>query len=130
MDWMLLPLKRYADFSGRSRRKEYWMFALFQVVVGLVLGAVAGVAYVIGHHGNNPGALFWIVVSLIFIFVLAMFIPSLAVAVRRFHDQGKSGWMVLLQLIPWIGGLIVFIFMCLDGQRGENEFGPDPKEAA
>jgi uncharacterized membrane protein YhaH (DUF805 family) len=63
------------------------------------------------------------------LFYLAIFIPALAVQVRRFHDQDKSGWFVLLNFIPLVGGLIVFIFMCLDGTRGDNRFGPDPKMA-
>ena len=68
--------------------------------------------------------------ALLGIFALGSFIPALAVQVRRFHDQDKSGWMVLLAFIPFIGGLIVLVFMCLEGTRGGNRFGPDPKDPA
>jgi len=114
MEWMLMPLRRYADFSGRSRRKEYWMFFLAYV---LIL-AVTGILYEISHV---VGGLIAAVV------VLGLFIPSLAVQVRRFHDQDKSGWFVLLSIIPYIGGLIVLVFMAIDGTRGSNRFGEDPK---
>lgn len=125
MDWMLMPLRRYADFSGRSRRKEYWMFALFQV---LVIAAISVVALVTGGFSNTDGTgIGMIAIALFGLYALAIIIPSIAVQVRRFHDQDKSGWFVLLGFIPYVGGLIVLVFMCLDGTRGENRFGPDPK---
>ena len=132
MEWMLMPYRRYADFSGRSQRKEYWMFALFQFIVAMVLLAimfVGGMGSVNEMTGQaEPGTLFYIGIGLLVIFGLGTFIPSLAVSVRRFHDQDKSGWFLLLQLIPYIGGIIVLVFMCLDGTRGPNRFGPDPKD--
>lgn len=128
MEWMLMPLKRYADFSGRSRRKEYWMFALLQVIVifgiaiiGGVLGAFSPDAS--GEMSLGGGLMF----GLFGIYALGIIIPSIAVQVRRFHDQDKSGWFVLLGFIPYIGGIIVLVFMCLDGTRGKNRFGDDPK---
>lgn len=127
MEWALLPLKRYADFSGRSRRKEYWMFALLVVVVSMVL-AFVGIAL---GHGMATGSGIPMAAGpmmLVFgLFVLAIIIPSFAVQVRRFHDQDKSGWFVLLNLVPYVGGLIVLIFMCLEGTHGPNRFGEDPK---
>jgi uncharacterized membrane protein YhaH (DUF805 family) len=125
MEWMLMPLKRYADFSGRSRRKEYWMFVLGLVI----LYAIVAVPFALmGASGEaNPGLFGGIGGLLIVVAALALFIPSLAVQVRRFHDQDKSGWFVLLGLIPFVGGLIVLVFMCLEGTRGPNRFGPDPK---
>lgn len=132
MEWMLMPYRRYADFSGRSQRKEYWMFALFQFIVAMVLLAimfVGGMGSVNEMTGQaEPGTLFYIGIGLLVIFGLGSLIPSLAVSVRRFHDQDKSGWFLLLQLIPYIGGIIVLVFMCLDGTRGPNRFGPDPKD--
>lgn len=125
MEWMLMPLKRYADFSGRSRRKEYWMYSLFQAVIYLVLGVIAGVGMAMGTQGE-PGILFTLAVGLIVLAALAMMVPTLAVTVRRFHDQDKSGWFVLLSLIPWIGSIILLVFMCLSGTEGDNRFGPDP----
>lgn len=122
MEWMLMPLKRYADFSGRSRRKEYWMFVLLQMLllVPLVLIAMA-------LDGDaSGGGLF--LIAVLGLYFLVFLIPGLAVQVRRFHDQDKSGWLVLLGFIPYIGGLILLIFMCLEGTRGHNRFGPDPKD--
>ena len=120
MDWMTLPLKRYAEFSGRSRRKEYWMFVLFIIAVSVGIGIVEAILGLSATIGDAYGP-----ISLLFL--LAIFVPSLAVQVRRFHDQGRSGWFVLLNFIPFIGTLIVLVFMCLDGTDGPNEYGPDPK---
>ncbi|MDO7836933.1 DUF805 domain-containing protein [Sphingobium sp. HBC34] len=124
MEYMFLPLRRYADFSGRSRRKEYWMFALFYF---LLLGALFVMSDITGGDSGRFGSP---LIILFGIAILALFIPSLAVQVRRFHDQDKSGWFVLLNFIPYVGGIIVLVFMCLEGTRGENRFGPDPKQTA
>lgn len=125
MDWMLMPYRRYADFSGRSQRKEYWMFMLLFLIVyavgfTIMLGG--------GFGGDQPGPLFWVGGVLVGLFVIASFIPSIAVQVRRFHDQDKSGWFVLLNFVPYVGGIIVLVFMCIEGTRGPNRFGPDPKD--
>ena len=121
MEWMLMPLHRYADFSGRSRRKEYWMFALL-VIAGYV--ALALIGSVLSGGADGGGTLGTILIG---IFALAILVPSIAVQVRRFHDQDKSGWFVLLNFIPILGALIVFVFMLLEGTRGPNQYGPDPK---
>jgi uncharacterized membrane protein YhaH (DUF805 family) len=71
---------------------------------------------------------FWLGIVILGVFFLGTFIPSLAVQVRRFHDQDKSGWFILLNFVPYVGGLIVFVFMCLEGTRGPNRFGADPKD--
>jgi uncharacterized membrane protein YhaH (DUF805 family) len=123
MEWMLMPLKRYADFSGRSRRKEYWMFVLGVIIAEIVVSIIEGVLGLRGMIGGVYG-------PLMLILVLGLLVPSLAVMVRRLHDQDKSGWFVLLALIPLIGGLILLVFMCLEGTRGPNRFGPDPKDPA
>jgi len=130
MEWMLMPYKRYADFSGRSRRKEYWMFILFNFLLAMlcVMLMLAGGMSMDESGQSEPGPLFWVGALVLAAFVLGSIIPSIAVQVRRFHDQDKSGWMVLLGFIPYVGGLIVFIFMCLDGTRGPNRFGNDPKD--
>lgn len=129
MNWMILPYRRYAEFSGRSRRREYWSFALFYVLVMIVLNAVFGTnevtqdegAFVYGSRlvgaGGWIGGLFW----------LASIVPGLAVSVRRLHDQDRTGWLLLLWLIPLLGWFAVFVLMCLEGTRGPNRFGPDPK---
>lgn len=129
LEWALLPLKRYADFSGRSRRKEFWLFTLLITVVMIVLSVVTGAGAVfMDPETAASGAGFGMGIILILLLSLALFIPGLAVQVRRFHDQDKSGWFVLLNFIPYLGGLIVLVFMCLEGTRGPNRFGPDPKE--
>lgn len=128
MEWMLLPLKRYADFNGRSRRKEYWMFMLLQMIVLVVLGGIFGIAAAIGGGDNGPGALAWVVFAIIMIFGLAMIVPGIAVTVRRLHDQGKSGWFYLISLVPYVGAIVLLVFMCIDGIPGPNEYGESPKQ--
>jgi uncharacterized membrane protein YhaH (DUF805 family) len=135
MEWMLMPYKRYVDFSGRSRRKEYWMFALLFAIVyavcyALILTGIPSVDPATGQMTGGGGALATVGTALLAIFALGSFIPALAVMVRRFHDQDKSGWFVLLSLIPFVGSLIVLVFMCLEGTKGANRFGPDPKDPA
>ena len=127
MEWMFMPYRRYADFSGRSCRREYWMFTLLSILIafGAVAVMLAGAAGSDAATGT-AGPLFWLGGAIIVLWGLASFIPSLAVQVRRFHDQDRSGWMVLLGLIPYVGGIIVFVFMLLEGTRGPNRYGPDP----
>ncbi|OUL25917.1 DUF805 domain-containing protein [Nostoc sp. RF31YmG] len=127
MEWMLLPIKRYADFSGRSRRKEYWMYVLFNLLLLVVFGTLMLVGAFVGRSEEGPGAGFWIALALYVVVSLALLVPSIAVQVRRFHDQGRSGWFWLMNLIPYVGGLIVLVFMCLEGESGDNAWGPDPK---
>ena len=129
MEWMILPYRRYAEFTGRSRRKEYWMFVLFQVLVSAAIGVVFGrPSYSMGG-GMMAGAMMLgttggMVQNL---FTLVSFIPGLAVSVRRLHDQDRSGWLLLLVLVPLFGWFALLVFMCLEGTRGPNRFGPDPK---
>lgn len=113
MNWYLAVLKNYAGFSGRARRTEYWMFTLFNVIIIAVLDLVGMAA----RLGSILGG----------IYALAVLIPSLAVAVRRLHDTGKSGWWILIAVIPVVGSIILLIFMLLPGDRGDNAHGPDPK---
>jgi uncharacterized membrane protein YhaH (DUF805 family) len=120
MNWYLKVLKQYADFSGRARRKEYWMFALFNlifIIVAMVLDNILGLT-----AGELPYGLFY------FLYVLAVLIPGLAVAVRRLHDVGKSGWMILISLIPIIGAIWLLVLMVTDSNPGENKYGLNPKE--
>ena len=126
MEWYLKVMREnYANFKGRARRTEYWMFSLFFFLFAILGGFVIGVLYGIG--GEVPGA---IAVLLFVIWYLAHLVPSLAVTVRRLHDTGKSGWFLLINLIPYIGGLIVFVFTVIEGDNGDNEYGPDPKAIA
>jgi len=120
MNWYLKVLKQYADFSGRARRKEYWMFVLFNmifVIVSMILDNIIGTTV-----GDLPYGVFYI------LYVLAIFIPGLAVTVRRLHDVGKSGWMYLIILIPVIGAIWLLILVATDSNPGENEYGQNPKE--
>ena len=125
MEWMILPLKRYAEFSGRSRRKEYWMFFLLTLLVTIGLGIATGGEEGISGVVDEDGGISFVMI----VFYIAILIPTVAVEVRRFHDQDKSGWFVLLNFVPFVGWLIVLVLMCLEGTKGENQYGPDPKGA-
>ena len=118
MDWMTMPLRRYAEFSGRSRRKEYWMFTLLLIIVNIVVGIVEASLGLAGTFGYGPLSL---------LVMLAIIVPSIAVGVRRLHDTGRSGWWMLIAFLPIIGGLVLLVFFVLEGTKGPNEYGPDPK---
>tara|TARA_B100001778_G_C18269241_1_gene485820 strand:+ start:194 stop:568 length:375 start_codon:yes stop_codon:yes gene_type:complete len=123
MKWYLKVMRdNYANFSGRARREEYWMFNLFYFIFFIGLFVVIFILdALLGATGINLGAI------ILVIFIFAHFIPSLAVTIRRLHDTGKSGWYLLLQLIPYIGALIIFIFTVIEGDKNENKWGPNPK---
>ena len=112
MSWYLEALKKYAVFSGRSRRMEYWYFVLFNIIVSIVLGAIDGL---LGTRGSYAGA-----GLLSGIYGLAILIPSLAVTVRRLHDIDRSGWWILIALVPLIGTIVLLVFALLDGTPGTN----------
>lgn len=116
MQYYLLALRKYADFSGRSRRKEYWMFVLFNLIFSIVLTIIDKMVFNSGDFGILSG-----------IYTLAIIIPSIAIGVRRLHDIGKSGWMLLIVLIPLIGALWLLYLYVLEGNSGENAYGPAPK---
>ncbi|HEJ9436677.1 TPA: DUF805 domain-containing protein [Proteus mirabilis] len=126
MNWYLEVIKNnYANFSGRARRKEYWMFIVINTIILAILYGIM-FSSIDSYTGEMSGTGF-VALIIIGIYSLATIIPNIAVTVRRFHDQDRSGWMILLSFIPFAGGLILFIFMCLEGTRGENRFGLDPK---
>jgi uncharacterized membrane protein YhaH (DUF805 family) len=128
MSWYTGVLKKYADFNGRARRKEYWMFQLFNMLAYLVLSLIGGVlAALLSGGSSDVAAMPAIAFALPGLYLLAMIVPTIAVTVRRFHDQDKSGAFVLLGLIPSAGGIILLVFMCLDGTPGPNRFGHSPK---
>ncbi len=118
----------YFNFETRSSRSEYWWPKLFKTLVYFVIFMLMGiVAELFGGVDTDQGDIVvGIAVIALFLFYIINIIPNIAVAVRRFHDQNQSGWMFLLSLIPYVGGLIVMIFMCIDGTHGENRFGEDP----
>jgi uncharacterized membrane protein YhaH (DUF805 family) len=167
MNWMLMPLKRYADFKGRSRRKEYWMWVLFQCIVVIVLSVLDRILGLGGQSAvqtgpvtaGTPGfgysgfANFGVLTA---IWYLATLVPNLAVAVRRLHDIDRTGWWILMPLVPYLLGavmagigvatgnfallggaglvmvvgfvlaIVLLVFNCLPGTQGPNRFGPDP----
>ncbi len=130
MDYMLMPFMRYFDFAGRSRRKEYWMFFLLNLIIITVMTTVL---FSLGfsmdpYAASSGGPVTWLIFAVLGLYSLIVLIPSIAVQVRRFHDQDKSGWFVLINFVPYIGGLIVLVFMLLEGTRGPNKYGPDPKQ--
>ena len=119
MSWYLEVLKKYAVFSGRARRKEYWYFVLFNILASIVLGIIDGVT---GCFNAATG-----VGLLGGIYSLAMIIPSISVSVRRLHDTGRSGWWLLIGLIPLIGAIVLLVFMVRDSFPDDNEYGASPK---
>jgi len=180
MNYMLMPLRRYADFNGRSRRKEYWLWQLFNLIIFSLLvipliasffsamsrvnergGVTRADSYSSSYESGSDstsstdsdsafsyesgasysakydvdpfmlmdelGTLPWILIGLLSLWSLVIFIPTLAVTIRRLHDQDKSGWMYLLVFVPIVGAIIVLVFMFLEGTRGPNRFGEDPK---
>lgn len=123
MNYFLEALGKYAVFSGRARRSEYWYFFLFTCLIAFALAA-AGLAIAAGTGGPPTLARYFID-----LFSVLILLPSLAVSVRRLHDIGMSGWWVLLNLVPF-GGLVLLYFFCQDSAIGPNEYGPNPKEMA
>jgi uncharacterized membrane protein YhaH (DUF805 family) len=116
MDWYLAVLKKYAQFDGRARRKEYWMFTLINSIASFVL------AFIDGFIGTYP---------LIFcLYTLAVLLPAFAVGIRRLHDINRSGWWVCIAFIPIVGGIWLLVLLCRDGTPGDNQYGPNPKEPA
>ena len=119
MNWYLAALKKYAVFNGRARRKEYWVFGLCNLIVW---GALTLTDMAIGTFNAVER-----VGLLSTIYMLAVAIPGLAVTVRRLHDTDRSAWGLLICLIPLVGAIVLFVFMALDSDPGQNRFGPNPK---
>lgn len=125
LEWMIMPYKRYVDFAGRSRRKEYWFFYLLVMIVYFVLSFIMGM----GAPKIDPatgqlsggGAMLSIGGGLLGLFWLGTILPMIAVSIRRMHDQDRSGWWILCPILN-----IVFLF--IEGTKGPNRFGPDPKD--
>lgn len=115
MNWYLEVLKKYAVFNGRARRKDYWMFFLFNIIIAFVLGFVEGLV-------GGPG-----VIGLLY--SLSVLIPGIAVSVRRLHDTERSGWWLLIAFVPIIGAIVLLVFMVQDSKSGQNQYGANPKEA-
>ena len=123
MKWYLKVVRdNYANFEGRARREEYWMFALFNAIFSMLfyIPFIAGIVM-------ESEALMMIGGLLLFLYVAALFLPSLAVVVRRLHDQGKSGTWYFIGFVPFIGGIWLLVLMVTEGTHGPNQYGPDPK---
>jgi len=118
MHYYFEALKKYAVFSGRSRRKEYWIFSLFNIIISIVLGFTEAALGMSGEMGMG-------IISIIY--ALFVFLPGLAVTVRRLHDTNRSGWWIFISLIPLIGAIVLLVFMVTDSNEGDNNFGSDPK---
>jgi uncharacterized membrane protein YhaH (DUF805 family) len=129
VEWYKKVLSQYADFEGRARRQEYWMFTLFNFAITFgIMVVIGGIAM-----ATSSRPLLILAVVLVGIYSLAVIVPSLAVTTRRLHDTGRSGWWQLLNLlgiipfVGWIGSIVVLVFCALEGNPGPNQYGPDPK---
>jgi uncharacterized membrane protein YhaH (DUF805 family) len=129
MEWYLKVMRdNYANFKGRARRKEYWMYTLIFTVLFIALMAIMFSALSFSDEtGTEAGPGVYLTVLLFFVLLVAHFIPSLALTVRRLHDTGKSGWWYLIVFVPYLGNFVIFIFTLIDGDEGENKYGPNPK---
>lgn len=128
MEWYLMVWKKFAEFEGRSRRQEYWMFQLFNILAIFAMSAVGAIGIAISQKFG--GILFLPFV----LYFLAAIIPAIAVSVRRLHDTGRSGWLLLLfvglgmiPIVGFISAIVQIVFMCQDSAPGPNQYGPNPK---
>jgi uncharacterized membrane protein YhaH (DUF805 family) len=119
MNWYLEVLKKYAVFQGRARRKEYWMFTLFNVLISIALAIIGAILGLAEEGGPN---------MLSTLYGLAVLLPGIAVSVRRLHDTDRSGWWLFIALIPIVGAIVLLIFMVQDSQPNANQYGPNPKQ--
>jgi uncharacterized membrane protein YhaH (DUF805 family) len=125
VNWYLDVLKNnYANFEGRARRKEYWMFTLFNAIVFFALIILISIS--MDNYTGEIGSIGSIASVILVIYSLGIIVPSIAVTVRRLHDTDKSGWWYLISFIPF-GGVVLFVFTLLDSTQGNNRFGPNPK---
>ncbi|MCK9174458.1 MAG: DUF805 domain-containing protein [Desulforhopalus sp.] len=119
MNWYLEVFKKYAVFNGRAQRKEYWYFVLFNIIITLVLGIIDGAT---GSFSADAGT--GLLGSL---YMLAVLLPGIGVSIRRLHDTGRSGWWMLMALVPLIGVIVLIVFMIQDSWPGANQYGANPK---
>ncbi len=116
MSWYLKVLKNYVGFSGRASRKEYWMFYLFNFIATIITEALD---FFLMNNNGFP------VITLLY--TLAILLPSLGVVWRRLHDTGRSGGWFFISFVPFVGGIILLVFTCLDSEPNDNMYGPNPK---
>ncbi|MDX6263155.1 MAG: hypothetical protein QOH84_4843 [Kribbellaceae bacterium] len=122
MQWYTDVIKKYVVFSGRARRKEFWMFTLISVIISIVLSIIDRILGTSYGYNNSNGVLQSI-------YGLLVLLPSIAVSIRRLHDTGRSGWWYLINLVPCVGWIVFLVFAIQEGNAGDNEYGPDPKAA-
>ena len=120
MFWYIQVLKKYADFSGRASRREYWWFVLFTTLASLILAVVDSA---LGTFNDQAG-----MGMLGGLYALLVLLPTIGVQVRRLHDVDRSGWWLLIYLVPLVGMIVIFVFACMKGTPGSNRFGLDPLE--
>ncbi len=118
MSYFVYCLRHYADFTGRARRREFWMFALFNALIGLIL-SFAPWRMPLGYSSVGVLSTLWYLFTLL---------PGLAVGVRRLHDTAKGGGWLFLALLPFIGAIVLIVFWVSEGLPGDNRFGENPKE--
>ena len=132
-DYLNVIRNNYANFQGRARRREFWMFTLINSIVLVVFQLLATAWILPSVMASNsddtaaPSAGMWVVLGLFLLYSLFILLPSLAVNVRRLHDTGKSGWWYLISFLPFIGSLVMIVLMVLDSAPGSNQWGPNPK---
>ena len=119
MNWYLDAWKNYFTFTGRSRRKAYWVFFVFNVLATILANLIDNILGLTGQGVYGPVST---------LYALAVFLPGLALAIRRLHDTGRSGWWMLLGFIPLLGWIVLLIFFVTDSQPGSNRYGPNPKD--
>ncbi len=130
MSWYVAVLKKYAVFSGRARRKEYWYFFLVNIIIAMVLGALTAIVGGSGQNSSSSNPLSLGLSCISSLYSLAVLLPGLGVVVRRLHDIGKGGAWIFIGLIPLIGGIWLLVLMATDSQPGDNQYGPNPKMEA
>jgi len=117
--------EKYAQFEGRSTRSEYWYFVLAYTLLAIVIGLISSLLV---YASGGSGIIIWILGIGFILAIFALIIPSISLAVRRLHDTGKSGWWYLINFVPYIGGLVFIVLMCLESEPGANQYGPNPFE--
>ncbi len=127
MSYYLTVLKKYAVFEGRARRAEYWWFVLFNVIISVVLNTIFGAR---GGVPEEPLAQATPLAIIPAIYALGILLPSLAVAVRRLHDTGRTGWWIFIGLIPLVGWIVLIVFYVQDSDASDNAYGANPKAAS
>ena len=128
MNWYLKGLKNYTNFTGRARRKEYWMFLLFHYLIMVILFFIIGFTSEEFSDIKEINMISIICVFLLVIYILGTILPLLAITARRLHDTDKSAWWYLICIIPYIGRFIILIFTCMDSYGGTNKWGVNPKK--